>query len=542
MSAVADTKEASHGYDIFYNHPRKLWAILGTLMVAMLLSALDQMIFSTALPTIVGELNGVEHMLWVTTAYILAVTISMPLYGKLSDLIGRKPLLLIGIGLFLAGSVVGGLANDMGTLITGRAIQGLGGGGLMILAQATISDLVPVAKRGKYMGFIGGIFGLASVLGPLLGGYFTDGIGWRWAFWMNIPLGIIAIALVIAFLQTPFERIKSKFDVLGTITMVIAVSSLVLFTSWGGTQYDWNSGIILGLIASFVVFTALFILVETRATDPLIPLRFFKSRNFSLAAAAGLIVGIMMFGALAYLPTYLQIVNGLGATNSGLLLLPMMGGLIVMSIVSGQIVSKTGNYKVLPIVGFAVIGVALFLFSTLTPDVPLWQTSVYMVTLGSGIGMIMQQIVLIVQQSVPRSSLGTATSTSGFTREIGAALGGSFVGAVFTNNLTSLLSERLPAEALQGKGMDSLTPGIIEALPDNIRTIIVSSYNDALTPVFGYLIPLAVVALIGMCFVKQQKIVDTGEEVHMSDRIVDAMTDTSPVRTDFKTGSIPTRS
>jgi len=536
MSAGAvDTKEATHGYDLFYNHKAKLWSIIGTLMVAMLLSALDQMIFSTALPTIVGELNGVEHMLWVTTAYILAATISMPLYGKLSDLIGRKALLLIGIGIFLVGSVIGGLAQDMTWLIVGRAVQGLGGGGLMILAQATISDVIPVKKRGKYMGLIGGVFGLSSVLGPLLGGYFTDGIGWRWAFWMNLPLGVIAFALAAMFLKTPFERVKARFDILGTMTMAIAVTSLVLFTSWGGTTYDWDSPVIISLIAGFVVFTGLFIWAESKAVEPLIPLKFFKDRNFSLAAIAGLMVGIVMFGALAYLPTYLQVVNGLGATNSGLLLLPMMGGLIVMSLVSGQVVSRTGNYKVLPILGFGLIALSMFLFSTLTPDVPLWQTSIYMVVLGAGIGSVMQTLVLIVQQSVPHANVGSATASNNFFREIGASLGGAFVGAVFSNNLTRLLVENLPAEALQGQSMDSLTPGLIESLPEQIRTIIIAAYNDALTPVFAYLIPVVVLGLIGLFFVKQKPIVDDGDSESVTESIVDALIETAPVHSSVST-------
>lgn len=539
-AGAVDTTEAKHGYDLYHNHKAKLWSIIGTLMVAMLLSALDQMIFSTALPTIVGDLGGLDHMLWVTTAYLLAATISLPIYGRLSDIMGRKFLLLIGIGIFLVGSVIGGMAQDMTWLIVGRALQGLGGGGLMVLSQSTISDLVPVAKRARYMALIGATFGLSSILGPLLGGYFTDGIGWRWAFWINLPLGVVAFTLAALFLRIPVEKVKAQFDLLGTATMIVAVSSLVLFTSWGGTQYDWDSPIIMGLIATFVVFTALFILVENKVAEPLIPLKFFKDRNFSLAAIGGLLIGVVMFGALAYLPTYLQIVNGLGATNSGLLLLPMMAGLIVMSLVSGQIVTRTGDYKVLPLVGFGLIAISMFLFSTLTPDVPLWQTSIYMVILGSGIGSVMQNLVLIVQQSVPHTSVGIATATNNFAREIGASLGGAFVGAVFSSNLTRLLVDNLPASALQGQSMESLTPAIIEALPEQIRSIIISAYNDALTPVFAYLIPVVVLGLIGLFFLKRKPLVDDGEHGSLVDELIEASIELSPIHNDMEinTGSI----
>jgi len=525
-------KPATNTYDIFYNHRKRLWAILASLMIAMLLSALDQMIFSTALPTIVGELHGVSHMLWVTTAYILAATISMPLYGKLSDLIGRKSLLLIGIGIFLVGSVVGGIAQDMSTLIVARAIQGFGGGGLMILAQATIADVIPISKRGKYMGFIGAVFGLSSVLGPLLGGFFTDGIGWRWAFWFNIPLGLIAFTVSALVLKAPFKRIKAKFDILGTLTMAIAVSSLVLFTSWGGTQYDWNSGIIITLIATFAVFTGIFIFVELKASEPIIPLRLFKDRNFAIAAIAGLIVGIGMFGALGYLPTYLQVVNGLGATNSGLLLLPMMAGLIFMSVISGQIVSRTGNYKWLPVIGFAAVAIALYLFSTMTVSTPLWQTSAYMVLMGAGIGSVMQILVLIIQNSVPHSQVGVATATNNFFREIGASLGAAFVGGLFSHKLTTLLESNLPKGAVGSGGNNSLTPAIIEKLPTTIKTIVIAAYNSALTPVFGYIIPLFLVGLLMLIFIKHKPMNDSGfpEKHEVEDDIIVALEQTGPLR------------
>ena len=505
---ISSEENPNQTYDIFYNHRGKLYAIIGSLMVAMLLSALDQMIFSTALPTIVGELDGVNHMLWVTTAYILAATVSMPVYGKLSDLIGRKALLLIGIIIFILGSIVGGLADNMGVLIAGRAIQGLGGGGLMILSQAVIADVVPIAKRGKYMGLIGAVFGLASVLGPLLGGWFTDGPGWRWAFWFNLPVGVIALLVVTFILKIPSKKNKVNFDIWGTLTMAIAVSSLVLFTSWGGTEYDWDSPTILGLIATCVVFIGLFILAELKAKDPLIPLKVFKDSNFTIAAIAGLLVGVGMFGALTYLPTYLQIVNNTGATNSGLLLLPMMAGLIFASIVSGQIVSRTGNYKWLPIVGFAITGSALYLFSTMTVDTQLWETSIYMVIMGLGLGSVMQILVLIIQNSVPHSMVGVATSTNNFFREIGASIGGAFVGGLFSHNLVTYLEDNLPQQAGSASDTNSLTPAIIATLPEPVHGIIIAGYNQALTPVFAMMIPLFIVGIIGLFFIKQHPIIE----------------------------------
>ena len=334
---------------------RSVLLVFAGLMVAMLLASLDQTIFSTALPTIVGELNGVEHMLWVTTAYILASTIVMPVYGKLGDLVGRKWLFVAAISIFLVGSVMGGLADSMGTLIAARGVQGLGGGGLMILAMAIIADVVPARERGKYNGIMGAVFAVSSVAGPLLGGYFTDGPGWRWAFWMNIPLGILAIISAIFFLKLPKrDFVKPRIDFVGMIVLAIAVTSLVLFTTWGGSTYDWNSPIIIGLIAATVVFGALFVWVESRAAEPVIPLKLFKNRNFNLTTAAGLITGVAMFGALAYMPTYLQMVTGVGAAQAGLLMIPMMGALLISSVGSGQIVSHTGKYKLIPIIGMFV--------------------------------------------------------------------------------------------------------------------------------------------------------------------------------------------
>ncbi|MFP5313746.1 MAG: DHA2 family efflux MFS transporter permease subunit, partial [Actinomycetes bacterium] len=331
------------------------------LMLSMLLAALNQTVLSTALPTIVGELNGVSDMLWVITAFILASTITMPVYGKLGDLMGRKALLMAAIVLFMAGSVVGALAENMGVLITARVIQGLGGGGLMILSQAIIADVVPARERGKYMGVMGGVFAISSVAGPLLGGWFTEGPGWRWVFWINIPLGLLALAGAAFFLKLPRRSGKPRLDLGGMVLIAVATTCLVLFATWGGSKYEWNDPIILALIAGTIVAAVAFVLVERRTAEPIIPLHLFKDRNFNLTTIAGLLIGVAMFGAIGYLPTYLQMAFSVNATDSGLLMIPMMGALLVASVVSGQLVSKTGRYKWMPIAGGVIVAAALAL-------------------------------------------------------------------------------------------------------------------------------------------------------------------------------------
>lgn len=492
---------------------RKILLVFAGLLVAMLLSSLDQTIFSTALPTIVGELNGVNHMLWVTTAYLVAATIMMPIYGKLGDLVGRKSLFIGALAIFVAGSVIGGMAGDMTTLIVARAIQGLGGGGLMILAQAIIADVVPVKERAKYMGIMGAVFGVSSVLGPLMGGWFTESIGWRWAFWINIPLGLLAIAFAGIYLKLPSHRGAVRFDVWGTLTMAIAVTSIILTASWGGVQYDWNSPTIIGLIASAIVFSALFVLAEHRAAEPLIPLALFRNRNFVLSTIAGLFIGVAMFGTISYLPTYLQIVEGVNATESGLLMISMIAGLMSMSILTGQLASRTGRYKWMPIASMIVIGIALAAMSTLTVTTPLWLLLVYLFLLGAGVGLAMQILVLVVQNALPDRQVGTATASNNFFREIGASLGGAVVGGLFTSRLTSLLAERMSTGDSAGN-VNSLTPAAIRALPDAVREVIVGAYNDALTPVFAMLIPMVVLGLVAVLFIKEVPLRSSMETVH----------------------------
>lgn len=490
---------------------RHILLVFAGLMVAMLLASLDQMIFSTALPTIVGDLNGVDHMLWVTTAYILASTIMLPVYGKLGDQIGRKSLFIFAIAVFIAGSIIGGLAGDMTWLIIGRTVQGLGGGGLMILAQAIIADVVPARERGKYMGIMGGVFALATVAGPLLGGWFTEGIGWRWAFWMNIPLGLLAIVSAMFFLKLPKpERRNLDLDIAGMVLIGVASTCLVLTTSWAGNTYAWNSPVIIGLIVASVLAVVAFFAVERRAAEPIMPVQLFKERNFNITTGAGLIIGIAMFGAMAYMPTYLQMVTGANATQSGLLMVPMMAGLLVTSIGSGQLVSKTGRYKWLPITGTAIVAGSLYLLSTMSPDTPVPVLCTYLAIMGIGLGMGMQLLVLIVQDTFPATWVGTATAANNYFRQIGAALGSAIVGSLFVSRLNDALTQTLPASDGAGSS-NSFTPSLVQSLPPDVQTIIVNAYNEALTPIFLLLVPVVLVAVLLLCFVHEKPLSTTIE-------------------------------
>ncbi|WP_320536347.1 MDR family MFS transporter [Pseudarthrobacter sp. IC2-21] len=492
------------------------------LMLSMLLASLNQTVLSTALPTIVGELHGVSDMLWVITAFILASTITMPVYGKLGDLMGRKALLIAAITLFMIGSVIGALANDMGMLITARVIQGLGGGGLMILSQAVIADVVPARERGKYMGLMGGVFAISSVAGPLLGGWFTEGPGWRWVFWINIPLGLLALAGAFFFLKLPKHSGKPKLDLGGMFLLAIATTALVLFATWGGSKYDWTDPIILSLIAVTIVAAVAFVLVERRTAEPIIPLHLFKDLNFNLSTFAGLLIGVAMFGAIGYLPTYLQMAFSVNATESGLLMIPMMGALLVASVGSGQLVSRTGRYKWMPIAGSVLVAVALVLLSTLKPGQPLWEICAYLAVMGVGLGLSMQILVLIVQNSFPLREVGTATASNNFFRQIGATLGSAVVGSLFASRLATLLTERMPAAATGGGtpgGSNSLTPAVVDHLPAEIKDLIVSSYNDALTPIFIWMVPLAVIAAVVLVFIKEKPLATAIEHDVLSESI-----------------------
>lgn len=506
---------------------RNILLVFAGLMVAMLLASLDQMIFSTALPTIVGELHGVDHMLWVTTAYILASTIMLPIYGKLGDLVGRKYLFIGAIALFIIGSVIGGLAPDMSWLIGGRAVEGLGGGGLMILAQAIIADVVPARERGRYMGVMGGVFALASVAGPLLGGWFTEGIGWRWAFWMNVPLGILAITSAMLFLHLPKTTVaRPRLDVAGMMLLAVASTGLVLGTTWGGTTYAWGSPLIVSVIVATVVAVAVFVAVERQAAAPIMSPHLFKDHNFKLTTAAGLITGIAMFGAMAYLPTYLQMVTGAGPTKAGFLMIPMMIGLLVTSVISGQLVSKTGRYKWLPITGTLLVALSLVLLSTMTPALAVWVLCGYLAIMGVGLGMSMQILILIVQNSFPISEVGTATAGNNYFRQIGASLGSAVVGSLFVTRLAGLLAQRMPGAAGAAAGSsNSFTPAVVRNLPVAVRNVVIGAYSGALTPVFLYMVPLVLIAVVLLCFVDEKPLATTIERDILAETLeIDGLT------------------
>ncbi|MCX7542138.1 MDR family MFS transporter [Corynebacterium sp. P5848] len=492
--------------------------VFTALVLAMLMSSLGQMIFSTALPTIVGELGGVKHMTWVITALLLGQTISLPVFGKLGDQFGRKYLFMFAVFLFMVGSALGGFADSMNVLILARAIQSVAGGRLMILSQAITADIVSARQPGRYIGVMGSVFGLSSVLGPVLGGWFTDGPGWRWSVWLNIPMGAITFLAIALFLTLPNHAQGGSLDWTGIATMTLATTSFILTITWGGRQHDWTSPTILGLLTAVLVFSILFVVVERRARDPLVPLWLFSNHNFRLTTAAGLIAGIFMFGSLAYMPTYRQMVHSMSPTEAGLMMAPMMVGLMGTSIAVGALVTQTGRYRIYPVVGMAITGLSLWLLSGFSYDSPLLEVAGYLFVLGFGLGSAMQILVLIVQNSFPIAVVGTATAANNFFRQIGGATGSALVGGVFVSNLSGLLDDRLPhalsllgedaAESgakISGNGAN-LTPGLVQSLPDPVRVAIDIAYSDALTPVFTLLTPLAVLSAAVLFFVHEEQL------------------------------------
>lgn len=481
---------------------RDVAAVFAGLLLAMFVSTFSETVTATALPTIVGDLGGVDHMQWVTTAYILASTIMMPIYGKLGDLFGRKYLFIIALSIFIVGSATCGIAFSMGGLIVGRAIEGLGGGGLIILAQATIADIIPPRQRGKYMGLMGSVFAASTVIGPLAGGWFVQVTGWRWLFWFNIPLALFAIAAVAFFLTKPERRVdRPPIDVGGMMTMAVSVSSLVLATAWGGTLFSWNSPEILALFTLFLVAAAAFVLIESRAAEPIIPLLLFKNRNFVVCTVTGMFIMLGMMGAISYLPTYFQIVEGLAPEEAGLMTVPMMVGILATAVGTGFLATKTGRYKWMPIASCVVAALGFVLLSQLTEGMSLLMMGVFLFILGFGIGLGQQILVLIVQNEFSHGIVGTATAANNFFRQIGATLGASLVGALFTSRLASDLAAQLPS--VDNINMNSITPDFVQHLDSGTRAIITAAYSDALMPIFLYVVPLLVVGFILMLTLKE---------------------------------------
>ncbi|RII90591.1 DHA2 family efflux MFS transporter permease subunit, partial [Clavibacter californiensis] len=487
---------------------RRIWIIFSALIAGMLLSSLDQTIVSTAMPTIVGELGGVDHQVWITTAYLLATTIVMPIYGKFGDVLGRRNLFLAAIAIFTLASVGCAFAGDFWTFVVFRAAQGLGGGGLMILSQSIIADIVPANQRGKYLGPLGGIFGLSAVGGPLLGGFFVDHLTWQWAFYINIPVGIAAFVVAFIALTLPSKKVTKRIDVAGVVLLSIATTCLIFFTDFGGDKaYGWGSLLTWAWGLGLVVAASLFVFTESRADDPVIPLSLFRNPVFVNATAIGLALGIGMFAAIGFVPTFLQMSTGTSAAVSGLLLLPMMVGLIGMSITSGILISRTGKYRIFPIVGTLLTMLALVLMTSLTAQTPVWLICVFLFIFGLGLGLIMQVVVLVVQNAVPAAQIGTATSTNNYFREVGAALGTAVFGTLFTTrlteNLTTVFAGAGAAPGDAAASASSIDPQTLNALPDAVRDGIVDAYADALAPVFWYLVPFIAIAFVLSLVLKQ---------------------------------------
>jgi EmrB/QacA subfamily drug resistance transporter len=486
---------------------RAVWMAVGALALGLLLAALDQTIVSTALPTIVGDLGGIDHLSWVVTAYLLASTAATPLWGKLGDMYGRKRLFQGVIVLFLIGSALCGLSQNMAQLIAFRAVQGLGGGGLIVLSMAIVGDIVPPRERGRYQGVFGAVFGASSVLGPLLGGVFTEQLSWRWVFYINLPLGAVALAVIAAVLHIPVRRTEHRIDYLGMAVVAAAATCLVLVTSLGGTTWAWTSPRVIGLAVAGVVLIAVFVAVERRAQEPVLPLPLFRVRTFVLCSVISFVVGFAMFGAMTYLPTFLQVVHGYSPTMSGVHMIPMVVGMLISSTGSGQIVSRTGRYKVFPIAGTGLTAIGLLLLHQLDEYTATWVMSLYFLLFGFGLGLVMQVLILAVQNSVGYQDLGAATSGATFFRSIGASFGVSIFGTVFTDQLRDRVGSALRGVPLP-PGFD---PAVLRADPTSIARLpaaakgpVLHAYSESITTVFLWAVPVAGVAFVLAWFLKEQ--------------------------------------
>jgi EmrB/QacA subfamily drug resistance transporter len=489
---------------------RQVLVVFSGLMTGMLLAALDQTIVATALPTIVGELGGLEHLSWVVTAYLLTSTASSPLYGKISDLYGRRRVFQFAIVMFLIGSALAGMSRSMGQLIAFRAVQGLGAGGLFVLALTIIGDILSPRERGRYQGYMGSVFAFASVAGPLLGGLFVDHLTWRWIFYINLPLGAVALVVTSFALNLPFVRRPHRIDYAGAALLVAGVSSLLLVTVWGGTQYPWGSPTVVGLGAAGAILTGLFLAREHHAAEPILPLRLFRNRVFTLTGGAAFILGFTMLGATIFLPLFLQVATGASATNSGLLILPLTAGIVTMSITTGRLITRTGRYKFWPVVGTVFMACGLFLLSRMDPSTSRLESSLYMLVLGLGLGMVMQVLIIALQNAVEYRDLGIATSTNTFFRSLGGAFGAALFGAILTGRLAYHLPRLLPPNsAAVDPALLTGSPAMIRTLPPAVQTAVGEAFARSIVTVFRWAIPFAVLSFILVLAIPEHPLRDT---------------------------------
>ncbi|MCM2580372.1 MDR family MFS transporter [Streptomyces meridianus] len=483
---------------------RSVRVVLLALMIAMLLAMLDNMIVGTAMPTIVGDLGGLAHLSWVVTSYTLATAASTPLWGKLGDMYGRKGIFLTSIVIFLIGSALSGMSETMGQLIAFRAVQGLGAGGLMVGVMAIIGDLIPPRERGKYQGMMASVMALAMIGGPLVGGTITDHLGWRWSFYINLPLGAVALFMVTTVLHLPKKRSEHRIDYLGAVLLTTAITSMVLVTTWGGTEYDWDSGAIVGLGVLALAATAAFLVLERRVPEPILPLSIFRNGNFALITLIGFLVGFVMFGAMTFLPLYQQTVQEATATNSGLLLLPMLLSMMVVSLIAGRVTTRTGRYKIFPIIGGGLIVVGLFLLSLMDTTTTRFTSGVYMAVLGAGMGFLMQITMLIAQNSVEMKDMGVASSTSTLFRTIGGSFGVSIMGALFTHRVQDTMTERAGAAASRmSEGAVQLDADSLARLPVQVKDAYQHAVANGSHGVFLAGAAIAVIGFLAAWFVKE---------------------------------------
>ena len=482
----------------------------GALLCAVLLGALDQLVFATALPTIVGELHGMADLSWVTTSYVVASTITLPVYGKLGDQFGRRPLFIVALVVFVSGSAIGILASGMTVLIIARTIQGLGGGGIGVLAMALIADQVPARRRGPYLGMISAMWALASVLGPVLGGFFAEGIGWRWALAINIPFGLLALTATITLMPgRPRPVDRPRFDALGALILGIGVVSLILFTTRGGTD-GWGSPTVVGLGIGTLAALVVFVLVERRVADPILPPVLFTNRDFLIATTAGVIASLAMFGVVGYLPTWLQMASSTGATASGLTMMPVSLGIFGASILGGTAIAKTGRYRELPVAAAIGMAAGLWILAGTQPATSPWVLVIALLLFGGGLGLASQAWTLVVQNGAPRGQVGIATAANNFLNQIGSSLGLALVGSVFAARLADLVATRTAGVAgADGLTLASLSPASVGAMPPALHALVVGAYQDALVPVYGVLAPIVLVIAALALFLSRRPLATT---------------------------------